>query len=188
MDDIGEDDDDEDDDEDEDDAEDDDENFSDDTDEQQEAAGKGYSYNRSVHRGPYLKSRRHAEQLRKNQGRTGAMRKRPLRLRTISGAAMRSDAAANVDVPHVPVQESSLQPTSPRQHFAQICEEVTSTLHQDSTLPEPYAQVLNAMFEQGDLEIYKRNSKRPSRPAHVERVQVDITDIAFFTRVLGFLG
>ena len=45
-------------------------------------------------------------------------------------------------------------------------------VQQDATLPELHAQVMNSMFEQGDLEIYKRNSKRPSRLAHIERVRV----------------
>ncbi|KAG0045590.1 hypothetical protein BGZ83_009224 [Gryganskiella cystojenkinii] len=43
-------------------------------------------------------------------------------------------------------------------------------VQKDGTLPELYAQVLAAMFEHGDLEIYKRNPKRPSRVVHVERM------------------
>jgi hypothetical protein len=43
-------------------------------------------------------------------------------------------------------------------------------VEQSNALPELYAQVMGAMFEQADLEIYKRNPKRPSRLAHVERV------------------
>ncbi|KAG0255604.1 hypothetical protein BG011_005045 [Mortierella polycephala] len=44
-------------------------------------------------------------------------------------------------------------------------------LEQDSSLPDLYAQVLSAMFEQEDLAIYKRNPKRPSRLAHMARFQ-----------------
>jgi len=131
MDDIG-DEDEEDDDEDEDDedeAEDDEENFSDDTDEQQEAVGKEYAYNRAAHR-PYLKSRRGAEQQRENNSRSGATRKRPIRLKTISGTAPHSDVASSPGASFAPMQDTSLQPTSPRQHFAHICEEVAGTLHQ----------------------------------------------------------
>lgn len=126
-DDIGDDDDDEDDDEEDDDIEDDEENFSDDTDEHQETVGKEYPYTRPIHRGPY-KSRRDTEQLRKIQGRPGTMRKRPLRLKSISGT--RQDTAPNSGAPFAPVQDTSLQSTSPRQHLAHICEEVTGTLHQ----------------------------------------------------------
>ncbi|KAF9917165.1 hypothetical protein BX616_001769 [Lobosporangium transversale] len=43
-------------------------------------------------------------------------------------------------------------------------------IQQDNTLPEPYAQIMSAMFEQDYLEVHKRNSKRPSRLMHLERI------------------
>ncbi|KAG0306868.1 hypothetical protein BGZ97_000587 [Linnemannia gamsii] len=39
-------------------------------------------------------------------------------------------------------------------------------LEQDKALPELFGEVMSAMFEQGDLEIYRRNPKRPSRIQH----------------------
>ncbi|KAF9905687.1 hypothetical protein EC991_001361 [Linnemannia zychae] len=39
-------------------------------------------------------------------------------------------------------------------------------LQQDNALPEMFGQVMGAMFEQGDLEMYRRNPKRPSRNQH----------------------
>ncbi|KAF9091841.1 hypothetical protein BGX23_004831 [Mortierella sp. AD031] len=39
-------------------------------------------------------------------------------------------------------------------------------LQQDNTLPDMFGRVLRAMFEQGDLEMYRRSPKRPSRLTH----------------------
>lgn len=39
-------------------------------------------------------------------------------------------------------------------------------LQQDKALPELFGEVMGVMFEQGDLEIYRRNPKRPSRIQH----------------------
>ncbi|KAF8941088.1 hypothetical protein BGZ58_002552 [Dissophora ornata] len=236
-------------DEDEDDIEDDD-NFSDDTgdtDELHEAPGKSYLYSRTLHHGTYPKSRQQVEQLRKNQGRPAALRKRSLKQRTISGA---SESGATSSSTFTPVQDVTIEEATAQQLFTLTCEEVTRALHhgpiqqgvdivkgliesniewrntgeipsrcnhsaeqlrlledtffatwakilverrpstytvaivkllkdfvhlgylmvqQDATLPELHAQVMNSMFE-GDLEIYKRNSKRPSRLAHIERI------------------
>ncbi|KAF9438483.1 hypothetical protein BGZ76_007602 [Entomortierella beljakovae] len=245
----------EDDEEEEEDIEDDEENFSDDTgdtDEQQETRGKsGYHDNRHIHHGPYLKSRRQVEHLRKSHGRPGALRKRPLKLRTISSSGPRLDTSASSGSAFAADQSTTPEDNSSQLEFAQTCEEVSRMLHQgsmqqgvefvkgltesviewrkndiippncnytvdqlnilestyfgewarillerrptpnnnsivmflrdfiqlgvliidhDNILPDIYAQVLNAMFEQGDLEIYKRNPKRPSRLAHVERM------------------
>ncbi|KAF9113716.1 hypothetical protein BGX27_000930 [Mortierella sp. AM989] len=242
-------------DEEEDDIEDDEENISDDTgdtDELQEIRGKSdYQYSRQIHHGPYLKSRRQVEQLRKRQGRPGALRKRPLKLRTISGTGVHLETSTNSGSTHVADQNMTSDAASSQLEFTQTCEEISRMLQQgpvqqgvelvkgfiefvidwrkngdipqgciytveqlhilentffgtwakillerrpspnnasivmflkdfirlgcliiqiDNILPELYAQIMNAMFEQGDLEIYKRNPKRPSRLAHVERM------------------
>ncbi|KAI7819439.1 hypothetical protein BC939DRAFT_460245, partial [Gamsiella multidivaricata] len=246
--------DDEEDEEDDDDIEEDEDNFSDDTgdtDELQEARTKDYHYSRAAHHGPYLKSRRQTEQLRKSHGRSAALRKRPLKLRTISGTGPRTDSIVNPGVTYSPVQDATTESISSEQVFTQTCEEVTDVLHQgllqhgidivknlieyniewrrkkeqpqgclytpnqlrvleneffglwakmlverrasthtvaivmflkdfiqlgcliveqENTLSELYAQIMNAIFEQGELEIYKRNPKRPSRLAHIERL------------------
>ncbi|KAG0375629.1 hypothetical protein BGX24_008849 [Mortierella sp. AD032] len=39
-------------------------------------------------------------------------------------------------------------------------------LQQDRALPDLFGQVMGAIFEQGDLEMYRRNPKRPSRIQH----------------------
>ncbi|KAF9930001.1 hypothetical protein FBU30_001020 [Linnemannia zychae] len=39
-------------------------------------------------------------------------------------------------------------------------------LQQDNALPALFGQVMGAMFEQGDLEIYRRSPKRPARIQH----------------------
>lgn len=44
-------------------------------------------------------------------------------------------------------------------------------VQKEGTLPEQYSHALATMFEHGDLEIYKRNPKRPSRLIHAERVR-----------------
>ncbi|KAF9401029.1 hypothetical protein BGX21_002899 [Mortierella sp. AD011] len=185
----------------EDDIEYDEDNISDDTgdtDEPQEIRGKSdYHYNRHVHHGPYLKSRRQVEQLRKSQGRPGA-RKRPLKLRTISSAGVHLEITASSGAAIVADQSTTSNFASSQLEFTKTCEELSRMLQQgelpspnnasivmflkdfirlacliiqrDNILPELYAQIVNAMFEQGDLEIYKRNPKRPSRLAHVERM------------------
>ncbi|KAG0203301.1 hypothetical protein BGX28_004397 [Mortierella sp. GBA30] len=235
---------------------DDDEEFSDDTgdmEEMQEIPGKSdFVYSRVAHRGPYLKSRLQTEQLRKHQSRSGALRKRPLRLRTISGSGPRFDIGVGASVASESGQGDEPESPSPESLFTQTCEEVTLKLHQgltqhgvdtvkglikyalewrnngavpqgcpysveqlhvlentffavwakllierrpsplntaivlylqdfvrlgcalvqkENSIPDPYAEVLTAMFEKGDLEIYRRNPKRPSRLAHMTRFQ-----------------
>ncbi|KAF9352724.1 hypothetical protein BGX26_009493 [Mortierella sp. AD094] len=147
----------------EDDIEDDEDNISDDTgdtDELQEIRGKSdYHYNRHIHHGPYLKSRRQVEQLRKSQGRPGALRKRPLKLRTISSTGVHLETTASSGAAIVADQSAASNFASSQLEFTKTCEGLSRMLQQ-----------ANAMFEQGDLEIYKRNPKRPSRLAHVERM------------------
>ncbi|KAG0316912.1 hypothetical protein BGZ99_006614 [Dissophora globulifera] len=220
-----------------------------DTDEPPETTGKGYTYSRAVHHGPYLKPQQHVEQLRK--GRLGALRKKPLKLRTISRPGTRSTPGSNQSANYATAHGAATEEASAQQLFASTCDEITRALHQgpiqqginiikdliestiewrskgelptrcqhsveqlrilengffatwakvlverrpntysvpiamylkdfvhlgilmvqqDEALPELYGQVLNAMLEHGDLEIYKRNSKRPSRLAHSERM------------------
>ncbi|KAF9957098.1 hypothetical protein BGZ72_002145 [Mortierella alpina] len=234
---------------------DDDDEFSDDTGDLEEMRGapakSDYVYSRVAHHGPYLKSRRHIEQLKKNQHRPGTLRKKPMRLRTVSASGSRLDTASGSSPVIVSGQDEELESASPERLFIQTCEEVTLKLHQGPTqqvvdalkglikhsldwrntgtvprgcqysvdqlstlensffavwakllierrpsplntaivlylqdfvrlgcvivrkqgfLPDLYADVLTAMFEKGDLEIYRRNPKRPSRIAHVERM------------------
>ncbi|KAF8979549.1 hypothetical protein BGZ46_005284 [Entomortierella lignicola] len=235
------------------DIEDEDENISDDTgdtDELQEIRGKpDYQYKRHIQHGPYLKSRRQVEQLRKSHGRPGALRKRQIKLRTIPSTGGGLETTASLG--YVADQNPASEFASSQIEFTQTCEELSRMLQQghvqqgvelvkgliefviewrkdgdiptgctytvsqmhllentffgtwakillerrpspnnasivmflknfvrlacliiqrDNILPELYAQVVIAMFEQGDLEIYKRNPKRPSRLAHVERM------------------
>ncbi|KAF9195866.1 hypothetical protein BGZ50_003127 [Haplosporangium sp. Z 11] len=225
-----------------------------DTDDMHEIQGtNGSVYNHTVHPGSYLKSRRLPEHHRMNRGRSGALRKKSVRLR-LRGLSTnsRAIAAGNPDTVFMSSQNSISEPASEEQLFVQQCNEITRSLHQsqsqqgveivksmiehdiewrkigelptacpftvdqrhtlektyfgtwakllveqrsnpqnastvlylqdfvrlgclileqDSSLPELYAQVLSAMFEQGDLAIYKRNPKRPSRLAHMARFQ-----------------
>ncbi|CAO3573904.1 unnamed protein product [Mortierella alpina] len=235
--------------------EDDDDEFSDDTGDLEEVRDiptkNDFVYNRVAHHGPYLKSRRQIEQLKKNQHRPGTLRKKPMRLRTVSGSGSRLDSGAGSNPTIVSSQDEELESVSPEKLFIQNCEEMTLKLHQgptqqvvdalkglikhsldwrntgtvprgcqysvdqlitlensffavwakllierrpsplnptivlylqdfvrlgcaivgkDGSLPDLYADVLTAMFEKGDLEIYRRNPKRPSRIAHVERM------------------
>ncbi|KAF9938245.1 hypothetical protein BGZ67_000390 [Mortierella alpina] len=187
---------------------DDDDEFSDDTGDQEEvrdaSTKNDFVYSRVTHHGPYLKSRRQIEQLKKNQHRPGTLRKKPMRLRTVSGSGSRLDTGPGSNTTTVSGQDEELESMSPERLFIQTCEEVTLKLHQiwakllierrpsplnttivlylqdfvrlgcaivrkEGFLPDLYADVLTAMFEKGDLEIYRRNPKRPSRLAHVER-------------------
>ncbi|KAF9573119.1 hypothetical protein EC968_008968 [Mortierella alpina] len=239
----------------EDEVDDDDDEFSDDTGDLEETRDipikNDFVYSRVAHHGPYLKSRRQIEQLKKNQHRSGTLRKKPMRLRTVSGAGSRLDAGPGSNPTTISVQDEELEAASPERFFIQTCEEVSLKLHQGPTqqvvdalkglikhsldwrstgvvprgcqysvdqlitlensffaiwakllterrpsplnttivvylqdfvrlgcaivkkegfLPDLYAEVLTAMFEKSDLEIYRRNPKRPSRLAHMERM------------------